>query len=98
LFKKINYRQARAVVAAAAAAGGSCQLSTHHTDSLPHQSVHRDISTRRPRFPYSGRNAPIIGRGFRKLQTFFSNYLIVLLYFFLIIDALNTPLNFFRIN
>jgi hypothetical protein len=68
---KLNYyRQTRA--ASAAFASPASQTATNDADRLPHDFVNRDISTGRPRFPYSGRNAPIIGRGFRKLQTFFS--------------------------
>ena len=84
--KIIYYRQTRAVVAAAAAAAvasSASQTPSNDANCLPHESIYRDISTRRPRFSYSRRNAPIISHGFRKLQTFFSNYLIVLLYFFL---------------
>ena len=84
--KIIYYRQTRAVVAAAAAAAAvafsASQTPSNDANCLPHESIYRDISTRRPRFSYSRRNAPIISHGFRKLQTFFSNYLIVLLYFF----------------
>ena len=67
VFNIINYRQADAVVvaAAAAAAPGAGQPFADHTDRLPHQAVDWHVPVCRPRLPDPLRDAPAVGRRFR---------------------------------
>ena len=66
VFNIINYRQADAVVvAAAAAAPGAGQPFADHADRLPHQAVDWHVPVCRPRLPDPLRDAPAVGRRFR---------------------------------
>ena len=67
VFNIINYRQADAVVvaAAAAAAPGAGQPFADHTDRLPHQAVDWHVPVRRPSSTNPLRNSTSVGGRFR---------------------------------
>ena len=60
-----NYRQADAVVVAAAADAAAGQLFADDADRLPHQAVHRHVPVCRPSSSDPLRNPSTVGGRFR---------------------------------
>ena len=60
-----NYRQADAVVVAAAADAAAGQLFADDADRLPHQAVDWHVPVRHPRFANPFRNSSSVGGRFR---------------------------------